>query len=152
MKVARLTSDFKLLIRGNVYHELDALDMNSTIDTTYEIDLDTTLSGNVDISSLIKVLFGIQLQKINADRFRLDSFGNLVTPQIFFEVDGVNASEGIDLNRTIDTSINLDTEDEISAFLNIFFGVNIHSVKPNRFSVLNDGSIVVNEVLENQKL
>lgn len=152
MKVARLTSDYKLLIRSNVYHELDALDMNSTIDTTYEIDLDTTLSGNVDISSLIKVLFGIQLQKTNADRFRLDSFGNLVTPQIFFEVDGVNALEGIDLNRTIDTSINLDTEDEISAFLNIFFGANIHSVKPNRFSVLNDGSIIANEVLENQKL
>ena len=151
--IARITSDKKLKLKGNLYTTQDAYDYTTQFDDAYQFDDTYQIDDNAEIFTLFNYLLGIENTSTQVDKFYIDNRGNLVTPEVY------TIWQGFDGNENIDTTIELNTEHSIDSSLGVeefisylFGGLIVEDIPIDKFKILNDKKLLCNELLENQVL
>lgn len=139
-----------LSIKGKIYNELESVDSFEDTDTSYELDDNYELSEQKDLSSFLQYFFNITIKNSEVDNFKLDHDGNLFVREIIESIEVFNMYESINIDESIDEE--LDATLDISHFFRALFGLAISDSKADKFSILNDGRLIVNDVLEKQNV
>lgn len=147
MLIARLLNNHELLIKGSLTNNIPAVDFTENIDLDRGVDVSEKMNALTD---LFFILFGVSSTDKQVDNVSFDLEGNLYAKEIIKAISALDTAENVDENRLVDGSINSD--DDISDFFQLLFGLEINSKQPDKFSVLKDGSILINELTENQNL
>ena len=151
--IARITSDKKLKIKGNLYTTQDVYDDTTQFDDAYQFDDTYTIDDNAEIFVLFNYLLGITNTSEQVNTFYIDNNGNLVTPEVQTTWEGFDSSQNIDTAYQLDTEYNIDTEAGVEEFISyLFCGLTVQDIAIDKFMITSDKKLLCNELLESQIL
>jgi len=151
--IARITSDKKLKLKGNLYTTQDAYDYTTQFDDAYQFDDTYQIDDNAEIFTLFNYLLGIENTSTQVDKFYIDNRGNLVTPEVYTIWQGFDGSENIDTTIELNTEHSIDSSLGTEEFISYLFGgLTVEDISINKFKILSNKKLLVNEVLESQIL
>lgn len=143
MLIAKLDKEYQLALKGRLHHQIDSINDSVIVDSTRLVE---SLSED-SLVSFFNALFGIDSVLIQANKFSMDSKGNLITPYVYTQIDVFDIEELI--GSLVDDSKKIDS---LPVLFETLFGIEIKGIPPNRFSILKDNSVMVNDIKEKQIL
>jgi len=98
--IARLFRNGNLHITGNLYTTEPTFDDSEIIDDTTLLD-DTYVFDTVnEFDTFFSYLFSLTISQSNVDTFRIDSNGNLITPQLNQSANNININNDKSISIT----------------------------------------------------
>lgn len=87
--IARLHRNGNLHIAGHLYTQWATLDDTEQIDDTTNLDDTNNFETTDEFDEFISYLFSLVISQSSVDTFRIDSHGNLITPQLNQNADNI---------------------------------------------------------------
>ena len=151
--IVRITSDNKLILKGNKITTWISFEDTEDLDDTYQL-LDTQIFDDTDeIDIFVNYILNSTTQYTTVDKFAFDYQGNLIVPEVYTIWQGFDGIELVDsININWDTTYSIDSSLGIESLLSYFFNLDIQDIPIDKFKVLHNKILLVNELLENQVL
>ena len=98
--IARLFRNGNLHIAGQLYTTETSFDDNEIIDDTTLLDDTYVFDTTNEFDTFFSYLFSLTISQLNVDTFRIDSHGNLITPQLNQSASNININNNKHLSIT----------------------------------------------------
>ena len=150
--IARITSDKKLKLKGNVFNQWSSFENNQILDDSYELEEFYEFDDIGEIDIFVNYILNSIVTPTNVDKFYFDYQGNLIIPEVCTEWQGFDDVENIDTAHELDTEYNINTEAGVDEFFTYLFNLTVQDIFVDKFVITSDKILLCNEVLENQIL
>ena len=151
--IARITSDKKLKLKGNKFSIWSSFEDSQNLDDTYQLEETYQFDDTLEIDTFVNYILNSTVTPTTVDKFAFDYQGNLIVPEAYTIWQGFDSVESIDsANINWDTTYSIDFTLGIESLLSYMFSLDILDIPIDKFKILNDKTLLCNELLESQIL